>query len=136
MRERIIELIEATTTPHKRFKELEEWTGVPSDSWRKFVAGKQRATSEMIEGLGKKFPDCCEWLLTGAVKARWQKDPTKKPLPGELDLAVLDVDQSGHPGTEEEGVLNQFTPHQIAQVVEATLTQLSKKARTSGDKKD
>lgn len=75
MRERILGIINSTTNPVRRFKELEEWSGVKSDSWRKFHNGRQRATEEMIEGLGKRFPELVLWLVTGVdSKANCQYD--------------------------------------------------------------
>lgn len=76
---RMMFLIGETTTPHKRFKELEDWTGIPSDSWRKFANGKQRPTSEMIERIGMRFPHYCQWLLTGSAQFRPQNKPSNDP---------------------------------------------------------
>ena len=40
------------------------------DSWRKFYIGRQRATEEMIEGLGRAFPHFVMWLICGGPNAR------------------------------------------------------------------
>ncbi|WP_395006227.1 hypothetical protein [Undibacterium sp.] len=68
MKSRLIELIDLVTSKHRRFKELEEITGVSADSWRMFYAGKQRATEEMIEKICQAFPKLALWITTGTSK--------------------------------------------------------------------
>jgi hypothetical protein len=133
---RMLFLIQATTQEHRRYKELEEKTGVPADRWKAFALGRQRPTAEMIEAIGSKFPNHCEWLLTGQVRSQWQKDPTKRKHPqekGALDLSVLDDFNPMPVTTDEENILSKLTPNEIAQVVEATVNQLTKKVRSGGD---
>jgi hypothetical protein len=63
--ERFIELIGAVTSEARRFKELEEISGIAAVSWRKAYLRGQRPTNEMIEKLGKKYPQHAFWLVTG-----------------------------------------------------------------------
>ena len=65
MKDRLIQLIDFVTNKHRRFKELEELTGINSDSWRMFYSGKQRATEEMIEKICSVFPKVALWITTG-----------------------------------------------------------------------
>ncbi|WP_394792466.1 hypothetical protein [Rhodoferax sp.] len=76
--ERMLFLVHATTQEHRRYKELEEKTGVAADRWKAFALGRQRPTAEMIEALGKLKPQYSQWLLTGKVDPIWfdQVDPT------------------------------------------------------------
>lgn len=78
--ERMLFLVQATTQEHRRYKELEEKTGVAADRWKAFALGRQRPTAEMIEALGKLKPQYSQWLLTGKVDPIWsdQIDPTNK----------------------------------------------------------
>ncbi len=90
LHERLKAIIEAATNPNRRYKELEEFSGITAATWKTYWTRGTRPSSEMIEAIGNKFPQYCEWLLTGKVQAAFQKDPTKRPGPGEIDLSVLD----------------------------------------------
>lgn len=78
--DRLLLLIKMSTQEHRRYKELEEKTGIAADRWKAFALGRQRPTSEMIEAVGKMKPECCQWLLTGTIKVMDvpQLDPTDK----------------------------------------------------------
>ncbi len=65
MRERIEELIEAVTEAHRKFKHFEELTGVSAKIWKNLSQGRQRANEDMIEAIGKKWPQYAYWLVTG-----------------------------------------------------------------------
>jgi hypothetical protein len=66
LNERLLSLIKAYTQEGRKYKELEEQTGVPADRWKAFALGRQRPTSEMIEGAFKRWPKHAFWLGTGA----------------------------------------------------------------------
>lgn len=65
MRERILDIIERVTESHRKFKNFEELTGINAQKWQNFSQGKQRANDEMIEAIGKAFPQYAYWLVTG-----------------------------------------------------------------------
>lgn len=65
MRERILEIIEQVADSHRKFKHFEELTGISASKWQNLGQGKQRANEEMIEAIGKTFPQYAYWLMTG-----------------------------------------------------------------------
>jgi hypothetical protein len=62
---RMRDVIESQTDTHRRFKELEERTGLKSTAWQNFFNGRQRPTWEMIELVAKTWPQYAFWLTTG-----------------------------------------------------------------------
>lgn len=76
LRDRLMELIDRLTIESRRFRQLDEWTRCPADSWRKFYVGRQRCTEEMLEGLCRNFPSLSMWIVTGKHDyANQQYDP-------------------------------------------------------------
>lgn len=65
MRERICELIAHVTAPDRCWRDMEDFTGVPSKRWQNVARDLQRPTSEMFEAIGKVWPQFAYWLLTG-----------------------------------------------------------------------
>jgi hypothetical protein len=65
MKERILQVIDRVTDPHRRFKHFEELTGIGATKWQNLGQGKQRANEEMIEAIGKRWPQYAYWLVTG-----------------------------------------------------------------------
>ncbi|WP_150790750.1 hypothetical protein [Pandoraea iniqua] len=65
MRERIIEIIDTVVPTHRRFKALEELSGVRAQTWRSIYEGRQRATEEAFLALCKHWPQYAFWLGTG-----------------------------------------------------------------------
>lgn len=63
--DRLMILIEYTTAKHRRFKQMEEITGIDADRWTAYANGRQRPNFEMIEAAGKANPNLCLWLVTG-----------------------------------------------------------------------
>lgn len=63
--ERMRDVIEAQTDAHRRFKELEERTGLKATAWQNFWNGRQRPTWEMIELVAKTWPQFAFWISTG-----------------------------------------------------------------------
>lgn len=63
-RERLQEVIN-NRNAGKRFKEMEELTGVNAKTWMNISNGRQKANHEHIEALGRAFPQYAYWLVTG-----------------------------------------------------------------------
>jgi hypothetical protein len=63
--DRMKHVIEAQTDAHRRFKDLEERTGLKATAWQNFWMGRQRPTWEMIELVGRTWPEFAFWLVTG-----------------------------------------------------------------------
>jgi hypothetical protein len=62
---RMRDIIESQTDAHRRFKELEELTGLKATAWQNFFNGRQRPTWEMIELIAKAWPQYAFWMTTG-----------------------------------------------------------------------
>lgn len=58
-------LIKKMTHESRRFKELEELSGIAAVSWRKAFTHGQRPTAEMIEVVSRAWPQHAFWLATG-----------------------------------------------------------------------
>lgn len=63
--DRMKHVIEVQTDAHRRFKELEERTGLKATAWQNFWMGRQRPTWEMIELVSRTWPEFAFWLVTG-----------------------------------------------------------------------
>ncbi|REE20726.1 hypothetical protein B0G71_3864 [Paraburkholderia sp. BL27I4N3] len=63
--ERAIVVMKAVTTERRRYKELEEETGIPATNWQSAAKRKQRPTAHMIEALSRRWPKYAFWLATG-----------------------------------------------------------------------
>jgi len=63
--DRMQAIIDATTSEGRRFKTLEELSGIAAVSWRKAYLRGQRPTAEMIEAIAKAWPQFAFWLTTG-----------------------------------------------------------------------
>lgn len=100
--ERLHHLINTLTTASRRHKQLEEETGIPKDRWTAFAAGRQRPTAEMIEAIGRRYPDLCLWLITGdADPANSQYDPETHIARKKYDWRTL-IKKEPRDLTEEE----------------------------------
>ena len=80
LNERFKAVIEAYTNPNRRYKELEEISGIAASTWKTYWTRGVRPSAEMIAAIGRMKPECCQWLLTGSVKVTDvpQLDPTDK----------------------------------------------------------
>lgn len=58
-------IIDYETHETRRWKELEELTGITTHSWRQAYLGKQRPTAEMLEGVALHWPKYAFWMMTG-----------------------------------------------------------------------
>ena len=63
--DRVRLVMSLATHSHRKFKQLEEWTGIGSDRWSAVSLGRQRPTAEMIETLCARFPEMTLWIATG-----------------------------------------------------------------------
>ncbi|OXH93232.1 hypothetical protein CA830_08850 [Burkholderia multivorans] len=63
--DRMQAIIDANTSEGRRFKTLEEMSGIAAVSWRKAYLRGQRPTAEMIEAVAQKWPQHAFWLVTG-----------------------------------------------------------------------
>jgi hypothetical protein len=65
LKDRFTQLVAARTDERRRFKYLEEQSGIPSVSWRRAFDGDQRPTAEMIETVAGLWPEHAFWLVSG-----------------------------------------------------------------------
>jgi hypothetical protein len=68
--ERFASLLRERTEEARRFKALEDESGIPAVSWRTAMNGGQRPTAEMLEVVAGKWPEHAYWLLTGCTDNR------------------------------------------------------------------
>ncbi|WP_426342808.1 hypothetical protein ACN9MZ_14605 [Pseudoduganella sp. S-14] len=68
--DRLRSVVQLTVSQSRRFKELEELSGIPATHWRNFFSGKQRPTVEMIEFAARHWPEHAFWLATGISDAK------------------------------------------------------------------
>lgn len=64
---RLQAIIVEETTEYRRFKQLEERTGIQADTWKSWYHGRQRPTADMIESVSKEWPEYAFWLATGTT---------------------------------------------------------------------
>ncbi|WP_175666007.1 hypothetical protein [Burkholderia ambifaria] len=62
---RTLAVLRAVTSERRRYKELEEWTGIPATNWQSAAKGKQKPTAVMIEALSRRWPKYAFWIATG-----------------------------------------------------------------------
>jgi hypothetical protein len=72
MHERLKALIEANTNTTKRYKELEELTGIASETWRTYFTRGVRPTGDLIEAAARTWPQHAFWLTTGIDDSQYQ----------------------------------------------------------------
>lgn len=63
--ERLKAVIEQETPEKGRPAKLEAITGVASETWRKFLSEKQKATVKMVEACSQQWPQYAFWISTG-----------------------------------------------------------------------
>lgn len=68
IRARVAAVVTAKTEPHRKFKHMEELTGVKAASWKAVCEGRQRANEEHFEAIGRCWPEYSLWLLTGNTR--------------------------------------------------------------------
>ncbi len=62
-------VVAAKTNPLRKYKELEEMTGINATSWRDVCLERKRATAEHLEAIGRLWPEYSLWLLTGRTQS-------------------------------------------------------------------
>jgi hypothetical protein len=67
--DRMKALISHKTTELKKYKELEELTGITTATWRSWWNRGGTPSGEMIEAVGKIWPEYAFWLVTGVSDA-------------------------------------------------------------------
>ncbi|AOY92166.1 hypothetical protein BKK79_10490 [Cupriavidus sp. USMAA2-4] len=65
MRDRVVELIDFVAGGNRRYKRMEELTGVKADNWKNTCRNQQRVTQDMVEAIGVVWPQYAYWLVTG-----------------------------------------------------------------------
>ncbi len=85
---RLIEAAREALGSSKVFSKLELLSGIKSDSWQKVAAGKQRATSEMIEWACQEWPQFTYWIASGVKPTEEEQHTT----PEEERLRKLEID--------------------------------------------
>lgn len=65
MRDRLLAIISSEIEARKRFKELEDMSGINAESWKAMWHGRQRPTLEMAEAVARNWPDYAYWLACG-----------------------------------------------------------------------
>lgn len=63
--ERLRQIIEAVTSPTRRFVALEEQTGVKAETWRTWWNRGGKASADLIQAAGQTWPEYAFWLVTG-----------------------------------------------------------------------
>lgn len=88
LNKRLIEIVDTVTDAAKRWREMEDVTGIPRKRWQNVSRGVQRATEEMIEAIGEHWPQYAYWLVTGRSDiANGHRSPIQDRI--ELELARL-----------------------------------------------
>jgi len=65
IRDRLLSIIEREIPARKRFKDMEEISGISAQNWADMSRDRQRPTAAMIEFVAKKWPDYAYWLACG-----------------------------------------------------------------------
>jgi hypothetical protein len=73
--DRILELIEHTTSAHRKFTQFEELTGIKRQTWQNLANKKQRANEDMLETIGNRWPQYSYWIMTGETDGKRHTSP-------------------------------------------------------------
>ena len=65
--DRFVVLIETEVRTYRRWAWLEERSSIAASSWQRACSRKQRPTAEMIEAVGRLWPNRAFWLVTGEI---------------------------------------------------------------------
>lgn len=109
-------LIAAEVTSHRKYKALEDMSGVSAEAWRAFDNGRQKASGEMIEAAARAWPDYAYWLACGDTEPEYGN-----VAPSNAELGCL---MNGAPqewATKERLLKQQFLRDQsLDQIVDAS----------------
>jgi len=67
--DRAILILRESGEPYGFYTKLEQLSGIAAQRWRNLLSGRQKATGDMIEALGKIKPNYAFWLITGVTDA-------------------------------------------------------------------
>lgn len=70
--DRLLLVLESELPAARRFKDLEEMSGISSHSWVAVSRGRQRPTEAMIEFAAQQWPDYAYWLATGDTEPEFR----------------------------------------------------------------
>jgi len=70
IKDRFHAVVTAHTSPTRRWKELEDLSGIPAANWLAAIRNKQRPTAEMLEAAARAWPQYAFWLLTGITDCK------------------------------------------------------------------
>lgn len=125
LNERLKALIDTYTSSTKRYKELEELTGIPSATWKTYYSRGVRPSADLIEAVAKLWPQHAFWLITGATdnefshtspKAESQLDVPYQSRPAGEEYLKLRVEISAKQSQPEGTLIERFedwlTEHQ------------------------
>lgn len=65
LNDRVRQVVAVSAPERGRPRFLEERTGISTQSWKKFLEGRQRATLEMVESVCREWPEYTFWIGTG-----------------------------------------------------------------------
>lgn len=69
--DRVRRVIAANTSDKGRPLTLENEVGLNTETWKKFLAGKQRASLSILQAVSRKWPEYALWMTTGIVDHRF-----------------------------------------------------------------
>lgn len=86
MRGRIKELADVELDPRRPWVDMEARTGISGRRWQNVVQGRQRASDDMLEALGRVWPQYAYWLMTGKTdEANGHTSPTLARIARDLE---------------------------------------------------
>lgn len=88
--ERLNHLIKIKVVSHRRFKELEDLTGISAESWRAFENGKQKPSVGMLVAVSNLWPDYLSWLMTGVRMDEELLNPKLDITPSQFNALIED----------------------------------------------
>lgn len=68
--DRVRAVLDEKIREYKRAATLNEMSGIATETWKKFLAGKQNATLQMIEWICETWPTYAFWIATGITDSR------------------------------------------------------------------
>ncbi|AJY29825.1 hypothetical protein BTM_1135 [Burkholderia thailandensis 34] len=83
---RLRAVIEDRISESRRFKELQDATGIDGNRWKAVWHGRQRVMPDMIEAIAQLYPQYAFWLATGITDPAYGHVAPKNegyPLPGQ-----------------------------------------------------
>ena len=89
MRERLIDLVNRTTTPRTKHKEFSEMTGLERRTVKALLDGAQRFNEDHIKAISAAFPQYKMWFVFGEIH------PDIGQISPELDQTAGDYQGTG-----------------------------------------